>query len=175
MEPDGIAERLEDVSHKEQHDAIARKFFSKKAPPISVDDYLQRMHRYCPMSTAVYLAAGAYLYRLAIEDKSVPVTAKTIHRLLLAALRIAMKALEDLSYPHKRFAGVGGVSERELAKLEISICYLMNFDLRMTAERLQEKAVAMQQFVVASSRLSAPTMQLVLPTRNRSNRRSTVT
>jgi len=40
-----------------------------------------------------------------------------------------MKALEDLSYPHSKMAKVGGVSEAELARLEISFCFLVGFEL----------------------------------------------
>lgn len=123
-----------------QYDNLARKFFSKKPPPISVEGYLLRLHRYCPMSTAVYLAAGSYILRLALQDRTVPVTPRTVHRLLIGVLRVAMKALEDLSYPHKRFAGVGGVSEKELAKLEITVCYLLDFDLRVRDEDLSRGA-----------------------------------
>lgn len=132
-------------SQAAQQSAVARKFYSKKPPPISINDYLLRLHRYCPMSTAVYLAAGVYISRIAIEDKSVPVTVRTVHRLLLGSLRIAMKALEDLSYPHARFSGVGGVSEKELAKLEISICYLTNFDLKVDNKMLEEKTKSLLQ------------------------------
>jgi len=97
------------------------------------------------MSTAVYLAAGAYIYKLAIEDKVVPVTSRTIHRLVLGTLRVAMKALEDLRYPQARFAGVGGVGGRELRMLEISVCYLTEFDLQLDCESLYRKTVALQQ------------------------------
>ncbi|KAB8349865.1 hypothetical protein FH972_023878 [Carpinus fangiana] len=142
-----------------QHEAIARKFFSKKPPPISVEAYLLRMHRYCPMSTAVYLAAAAYIYRVAIEDRTVPVTLRTVHRLLLAALRVAMKGLEDLSYPHQRFAGVGGVADRELAKLEIALCYLLDFDVQVDNRLLREKVAALQKMAEcgrAPPRLNLP-------------------
>lgn len=33
--------------------------------------------------------------------------------------------MEDLSYPHKRFAKVGGLSEYELSRLEVSKCHLL--------------------------------------------------
>ena len=151
---------------KAQREAIARKFYSKKPPPISIHEYLLRLQRYCPMSTAVYLAAGAYIHKIAIEDKAVPVTLRTSHRLLLAALRVAMKALEDLNYPHKRFAGVGGVSEQELAKLEVAVCYLLNFELRVDQETLHDKARALQQLATMKSRVSGVNMQLKLPVRS---------
>ncbi|KAI9699193.1 MAG: hypothetical protein M1820_007272 [Bogoriella megaspora] len=128
-----------------QYETIARKFFSKKPPPITLESYLERLHKYCPMSTAVYLAAGAYIHAICVEDRNVPVTARTVHRLVLASLRVAMKVLEDLRYPQQRFAGVGGVSEKELMFLEVSLCYMTDFDLFMNAERLREKMDALQQ------------------------------
>ncbi len=125
-----------------QHGAISRKFYSKKPPPISLEEYLSRLHLYCPMSTAVYLATSLYIHRLAVIEKILPVTARNVHRLLLAGLRVAMKALEDLSYPHARFAKVGGVSEAELGRLEISFCFVTNFELKVTKEMLRSHVTA---------------------------------
>lgn len=125
------------------------------------------------MSTGVYIAAGRYVHRLALLDRSVPVTSRTVHRLLLAALRVAMKALEDLSYPHKRFAGVGGVGERELAKLEVSLCYLMEFGLRVGIEGLVETAGVLRE--IGERRSAFPGgvkgMALSIPVRERGRSR----
>ena len=123
-----------------QHGAISRKFYSKKPPPISLEEYLARLHRYCPMSTAVYLATSLYIYRLAVIEKIIAVTARNVHRLLLAGLRVAMKALEDISYPHHRFSKVGGISEQELGRLEVSFCFVTNFELKVDAEMLLSHA-----------------------------------
>ncbi|RDW65349.1 putative PCL7 [Coleophoma crateriformis] len=128
-----------------QHGAITRKFYSKHPPPISVEDYLMRIHKFCPMSTAVYLTTSFYIHKLAVEERAIPVTRRNCHRLLLAGLRVAMKALEDLSYPHSRFSKVGGVSESELARLEISFCFLTNFELRTTKERLLDHAISLKE------------------------------
>lgn len=128
-----------------QHSAITRKFYSKKPPPISLADYLMRIHKFCPMSTGIYLATSLYIHRLAVEERAIAVTRRNCHRLLLAGLRVAMKALEDLSYPHRRFSKVGGVSENELARLEISFCFLTNFELRTTKEMLSRHAVTLRQ------------------------------
>lgn len=127
-----------------QHSTITRKFYSKKPPPIGISDYLLRIHRFCPMSTAVYLATSLYIHRLAVDERAVAVTKRNAHRLLLAGLRVAMKALEDLSYPHAKVAKVGGVSEAELARLEISFCFLCGFELVVGAAVLQEHWKAMK-------------------------------
>lgn len=138
------------VQRDAQTAAIARKFFSKSIPPIAIDAYLGRLQRYCPMSTAVWLAAACYISILSLpaqfgDQPLVPLTPRTTHRLLLAALRVAMKALEDLRYPQARFAGVGGVSETELKALEISLCYLMDFELQVDAVKLLRGAVKLQR------------------------------
>lgn len=128
-----------------QHSAITRKFFSKQPPPISIEDYLLRIHRFCPMSTAVYLATSFYIFRLAVEERAIPVTRRNCHRLILAGLRVAMKALEDLSYPHAKIARVGGVSEIELARLEISFCFLTGFELVIGEETLRRHWETLKQ------------------------------
>lgn len=137
----GDSEQAHDRSHQEafQLAMLSRKFLSKKVPPIPIKEYLLRLHRYCPMSTAVFLATSVYITKMTLAEKVLRVTPKNIHRLVLAGLLVATKALEDLSFPHSRVAKVGGVSEQELSKLEISFCFLANFDLRVDAQMLMDE------------------------------------
>lgn len=156
-----------------QQGALARKFFSKKPPPISTEKYLLRLHRYCPMSTAVYLAASHYINRLTVIEHVLPVTPRNVHRLLLASLRVAMKALEDLSYPHSRFARVGGVSETELGRLEISFCFLTDFELKVDAGQLLNELTSLRD--VGSSAPEKPSTFIPkLPARKEKRKASTV-
>lgn len=120
-----------------QHAAMTRKFYSKRPPPISITAYLARIHQYCPMSTAVYLATSLYIQRLAVTERAIAVTSRNVHRLLLAGLRVAMKALEDTAYSLSKMARVGGVSEAELARLEINFCFLAGFELVCGPAKLQ--------------------------------------
>ncbi|CAI7587445.1 unnamed protein product [Penicillium palitans] len=116
---------------------LAKKFLSKKVPPIPLNEY-------CPMSTAVYLAASVYISKMALVENVLRVLPKNMHRLVLAGVWVASKALEDLSYPHSRVAKVGGVSEQELSKLEISFCFLADFELRVDAQMLMNEALRPQ-------------------------------
>ena len=122
-----------------QQGFLSKRFLSKREPPITLRNYLQRLHKYCPMSTAVYLATSLYLTRMVTIDQVIGLNPRNVHRLLLAGLRVAMKAVEDLSYPHSRVAKVGGVTERELSRLEISFCFLVDFELRVDARMLSEQ------------------------------------
>lgn len=151
-----------------QHSAITRKFYSKHPPPISLEDYVMRIHKFCPMSTAVYLATSFYIHKLAVDERAIPVTRRNCHRLLLAGLRVAMKALEDLSYPHSLFAKVGGVSEGELARLEISFCFLTNFEFKTSKETLLDHAISLREISSLQGAMNfVPRMPL--KTKRRSN------
>lgn len=132
------------ASIRYQTQVLARKFYSRSVPTVSMEDYLKRLEHWCPMSTAVYLAAGSYIHKIAVEEKLVHVTGRTSHRLVLAALRVAMKAVEDIRYPHNRFAIVGGVNDAQLVSLELAFLYVTNFELRITREGLREKTLAMR-------------------------------
>ncbi|MCJ1319940.1 hypothetical protein MMC15_005276 [Xylographa vitiligo] len=155
-----------------QEGALTRKFYSKRPPQIPLEEYLLRLHRYCPMSTAVYLATSLYIHKLAIVEHIIPVTRRNAHRLVLAGLRVAMKALEDLSYPHRRFAKVGGVSEPELGRLEISFCFLTDFELKVGKEMLHKHAEMMRDGAIFQ--VLPKSFQPVLPSKRRMTIRTIV-
>lgn len=156
-----------------QYAALVRKFYSKRPPPISLEDYLSRMHKYCPMSTAVYLATSHYITHLAVHEKICPVTPRNVHRLVLAGLRVAMKALEDLSWPHSRFSKVGGITEPELARLEVGFCFLMDFGLKVDAQMLTTEVQNLVRInnnsAVDDNDIDAGGFQLTMPETRRRN------
>lgn len=131
--------------HSVQHAAIARRFFSKVAPPFSLADYLTRLHHWCPHSPGVYLAAALYCHRLCVVDGVVPATKRTVHRLALAAIRIAAKALEDNKWSQDRIAKVGGVSHAQLMNLEVSLCFLLDFELWVEDDKTLAKSMFLLQ------------------------------
>ncbi|OAX79062.1 hypothetical protein ACJ72_06623 [Emergomyces africanus] len=124
---------------------LIKSFYCKTISPISLEEYLLRVHRYCPMSTAVYLATSRYIRHLAIVERIIYVTPRNMHRLVLGGLRVAAKMMEDLCYRHRRFAKAGGVTERELTKLEINFSFLMDFDLKVDAEMMFREIEAYQE------------------------------
>lgn len=137
----------------EQKMIIARRFWSKSPPDISVWKYLQRLHRYCPTSTAVYLAAGVYVYRLCILLQTIPLTALSVHRLILGALRVACKSLEDVNHTQKRYATAGGVSQTDLYRLEIALLFLLDFNIKVDADVLQHSLEIFAELDVQAKRI----------------------
>lgn len=131
--------------HLIQHAAIARRFFSKVPPLFTLHDYLARLHHWCPHSPGVYLAAASYCHRLCVVDYLVPATKRTVHRLALAAIRIASKALEDNKWPQERMAKVGGIGLTQLLNIEVSLCFLLDFDLWVDEAKLSRSMYLLQQ------------------------------
>ncbi|KAM0718804.1 hypothetical protein Q7P37_005875 [Cladosporium fusiforme] len=130
--------------HHVQHAAIARRFFSKHPPPFSISAYLARQHSYCPHSPGVYLTAAHYIHRLCVVEGVLPATNRTVHRLSLAATRIAAKALEDNKWSQQRVAQVGGVGPKQLLNLEVALCFLLDFELGVDAEGLAKSMYGLQ-------------------------------
>ncbi|PNS16256.1 hypothetical protein CAC42_6363 [Sphaceloma murrayae] len=139
-----------------QQMAISRRFFLKVVPPFTLSQYLLRIHTYCPHSPGVYLTAASYIHRLCVTELLVPATSRTIHRLCLAAIRIASKALEDHKWSQDRFAKVGGISRKELKSLEINLCFLLDFDLFVREAELKRRVFLLQK---VSTKAEAGTSQ----------------
>jgi len=74
-----------------------------------------------------------------------------------------MKALEDLRYSQERFSVVGGVKQEELSVLEISLCYLTNFELQVTHDSLLRRMSGLIQ--AAGIEHVNENMELKLPSR----------
>ncbi|KAF2260707.1 hypothetical protein CC78DRAFT_386023 [Lojkania enalia] len=125
---------------------MARKFFSKTIPKFPLEDYVNRLQQFCPFSTGVWLAAGSYILRLSVIDRIVPLTHRTMHRLVLASLVTAMKALEDHRWPQARIAAVGGVDQVALSRLELCVEFLLSFDLQIfTPEKMRDMTISLQK------------------------------
>ena len=127
------------------HAAIARRFFSKTAPPFTLTDWLARLHKLAPHSAGVYLAAASFAHRLCVSDLLVPATHRTIHRIALAAIRVATKALEDNKWSQAHMAKMGGVSKLSLLKMEMTLCYLLDFNLWIDEGVLARRMFLLQQ------------------------------
>jgi hypothetical protein len=79
-----------------------------------------------------------------------------------------MKAHEDLRYPHSRFARVGGVSVHELGRLEISFCFLTNFEFKTSKDALLQHATSLKKMASLQGSVNfVPTMPPMAKTKSR--------
>ncbi len=107
---------------------------STVVPSFSVVAYAQRL--------AVYTGYGAegMLFGLVLIARAmrrgVDVTLLTVHRMLLVALAVAMKANADLFYKNVYIAQTGGVTLGDLNRMEKWLLTLLHFSVMITREEL---------------------------------------
>lgn len=110
------------------------RFHSAREPPVGMEAYVARMHKYFLCSDACHITAMVYIDRIVKLQGEVPVTKLTIHRLLATATIISAKFLDDTFYTNAHYAKVCGLSLRELNCLEAHLLGLLNFRLTVTPE-----------------------------------------
>ncbi|KAH9811622.1 cyclin-domain-containing protein [Melampsora americana] len=129
------------------HSSHLSKFQAQSLPTITIQDYLTRIISFAPISIDSILLALLYLNRSttlsinllhSISSKStldlpvIPYHLSTIHRLLLSTLIVANKFISDRFLSASRASKVGGVPIPELASLERSLLFCLDFDLNFT-------------------------------------------
>lgn len=106
----------------------AAVFNSASLPSISVEHYIQRLWIQLNLEQSVLVVACIYLHRVQ-KLKSISVTKLTAHRLVLAVIILACKYLQDDIFSDRHMAQAGGVSLKELWRLEGSLVGILEWKL----------------------------------------------
>ena len=120
----------------EQDRLVSGVFSGSAEPPFGIEKYFLHAYEHCPVSPAAVMATSYYMHRLVVAEQRVVLTGRNVHRLLLGAVIVAAKAYDD-KYPRLRILSrAGGVSISEMRRLLLGFCYLLDFDLWVSAETL---------------------------------------
>jgi len=109
-------------------------FHSISVPGMSIQSYFKRLVEYIDCSGEVFVLMLAHLNRIHMTKPEFAIDSLTIHRLLLTALMVSAKFFDDHVYNNAQWAGVGGVSCRELNSLEREFLILMDYSLFVTTD-----------------------------------------
>ncbi|KAG5487078.1 hypothetical protein LSCM1_07748 [Leishmania martiniquensis] len=93
-------------------------FHSHCIPPMTVTMYVQRLVRYCACSGEALLCAFLLLLRYVFQSGH-PVTIYNAHRLLITSIVLGIKLRDDVYYSNVYYGRIGGISGREMNKLEL--------------------------------------------------------
>ena len=106
-------------------------FFNYSEPPISLEDYINRLVYYTRISVSPVNLAVALFYLDRIEKKRVCVLNKySVFRRFAVAYLIAFKHMEDLVVMrNSEYCKIAGISLSELNKLEVIFLTAIEFDL----------------------------------------------
>lgn len=105
-------------------------------PNISVHDYVERFYVHAQASDSVLTSALIYIDR--ITQKGFILTHMNVHRLFLACVLTSAKFLQDECFKNDYFAKVGGVTLKELNRLEVELLKLISFRLFISEEQYRK-------------------------------------
>ena len=108
-------------------------FSSKTIPNISIYDYLIRIQTYSLIEKSTLILSLIYIDRLC-ELCKLTLTFYNIHRIVFAAILIAIKYNEDNFYDNKYYAEIAGVKLKELKLIEYQFVELIDFNMYVSDE-----------------------------------------
>ncbi|KAG7195073.1 uncharacterized protein KQ657_004189 [Scheffersomyces spartinae] len=148
LDPHNVLDRTDEWLRKElnynmtskitqQNGHLLKLFDLIKKPPLSIEDFLNRIKTYSPsVSVSCYIHSAFLLFKMTILLDVIPLTDYNAYRFILGVIRCSTKKLEDVYQKQSAFATVGGVSQKDLFKIEVGFLYLSNFKLVVTEENL---------------------------------------
>ncbi|KAK5584004.1 hypothetical protein RB653_005611 [Dictyostelium firmibasis] len=101
---------------------------TSEVPKISITEYLTRLVKFSPCSKECFIMIIVYIDRI-ISKTNFIINSFNIHRLLITAIMVASKYIDDIFYNNEYYSHIGGVNREELNRLEISFLNLLQFDL----------------------------------------------
>lgn len=112
-------------------DAMSRVFDAHEAPDMTIQSFLERIFRYTKAGPSVYVVAYVYIDRLCQNYPGFKISPSNVHRILITTIMVASKYVEDMNYRNSYFARVGGLTTKEMNKLEVDFLFLMGFKLHV--------------------------------------------
>ena len=111
-------------------------FCTRKNPNISLKDYLTRIQKYTNLEDSTLIISLIYIDRI-LNATDIELNNYDIHKLVFTAIIIAIKYHEDEIYNHSFYAKVGGISGKELNKLEYYFLSFIDFNLFVGADEFK--------------------------------------
>jgi hypothetical protein len=120
--------------HPKNQPARWRVFQSETVPPVSISAYLDRLAKYSNSSQGSLILALYYMGSLVRHVPNFIISPFNVHRLLLVSVLCASKFHDDVYFSNSFFAKIGGVSVKELNRLEVEFLALIRFNLYVAPE-----------------------------------------
>ncbi|KAL3152582.1 hypothetical protein ABBQ32_001603 [Trebouxia sp. C0010 RCD-2024] len=113
-------------------------FHCAQNPPISIRSYIQRIAKNSKCSPVCFIMAWSYCKRLAQSHAEIALTSLTVHRVLITAVMLAAKLMDDKYYNNAFYAKIGGVSTCELNHMELEMLRMLDYRTFVSSSRVHE-------------------------------------
>ena len=100
---------------------------------LTLNKYLIRIMKYTECENNTLIIAYLYIIKL-IKKENFILGINNIYRLLLGAVVLSKKVLEDIKLYNSYYCDIGGISNDELNKIEYNIFTRIDFDVNLKME-----------------------------------------
>ena len=133
---------LDDNKNLENYKEIVKNqskmvFSANTVPNISIKDYLTRIQTYSNIEKSTMILSLIYIDRIC-EIADLTLTYFNIHRILFAAVLMAIKYNEDNFYDNKFYSEIAGVKLKELKIIEYTFLDLIDFQMFIDDETYEK-------------------------------------
>ena len=111
-------------------------FFSKKIPKLTLEKFLYRVIKYTEIENMTILLAFIYINKL-IQKENFIIGINNVYRLLIGAVVLAIKILEDNKFDNEAYSQIGCLSLTEFNEIEYCLATRLNFELNPNYEDLE--------------------------------------
>ena len=135
---------------KKQKRGINEPFYNKKIPVLSLNKYLIRIIKYTECENNTLLVAYLYIVKL-IQKENFVLGINNVYRLLLGAVVLAKKVLEDIRFDNSYYCDIGGISNSDLNAIEYSLLIRIDFKVNLKKEDLDKIYEQIFNYLIKSS------------------------
>ena len=112
-------------------------FSATTIPSITIKEYLIRIQTYSHIEKSTMILSLIYIDRLC-EIADITLTFYNIHRILFAAVLMAIKYNEDNFYDNNFYAEIAGVKSKELKMIEYTFLDMVDFKMFIDDETFEK-------------------------------------
>ena len=137
-----IAQNLKDIIKENIHNNQMKYvkhdiFYISRLPPISLEDYINRIFKNTKMNISSLILSIIYIDRFC-EINGYILSLKNIHRIFLTACLLSIKFNEDISVNTKYYSNVAGITVQDLNNLEFYLIVNLEFSLYVENDYYQK-------------------------------------
>lgn len=141
-----IDENKNDVNFKKHVEKQKKLFFnSKKAPSISIYNYLERLLKYTHLEESTVIIGLIYIDRIC-ELNEITLTELNVHRLLFTSILLSIKFNEDDYYSNSNYAKVAGITLQEVNSSECEFLIFCKFKLFVTKDLFEKYLIYLKNY-----------------------------
>ena len=112
----------------------ASLFDTKAIPKISLYRYIERINLWSGCSVSCFILSYIYIQRVIRNNLQFTLTRQNAYRLILTAVLISQKFLEDRYVNNETYAGIGTLTISEINSLEIALVSLLGYKLYVNSK-----------------------------------------